>query len=71
MFYFSLFRSKLIPRFLTIWGLIGVPFWLVASFSVFFGSIAATSTVAMLLYLPIALNEMVMALWLIIKGFNE
>ncbi len=71
LFYFSLFRSKLIPRFLTIWGLIGVPFWLVWSFSIFFGSIAATSTVAMLLYIPIALNEMVMALWLIIKGFNE
>ena len=69
MFYYLLYQSKLIPRFLSVWGLIGVPLWLAVSLLIMFG-LDASSTISTLLYLPIGVNEMVLAVWLIVKGFN-
>ncbi len=71
MFYYLLYQSKLIPRFLSVWGLIGVPLWLAVSLLIMFGSLTESSVLATLLYLPIAVNEMVLAVWLIVKGFNS
>ena len=68
MFYYSLYQSKLIPRWLSGWGLIGVPLWLAACLLAVFGS---SSEIQPLLYLPIGVNEMVLAIWLIVKGFNS
>ena len=70
MFYFLLYQSKLVPRFLSVWGLIGAPLLLVASLIRVFGLVSLFSPIAALLALPIALNEMVLAVWLIVKGFN-
>jgi len=70
IFYYLLYKSKLIPRWLSIWGLIGVPFWFVVSLSIMFG-LDPSSPISTLLYLPIAVNEMVLAVWLIVKGFNS
>jgi len=70
IFYYLLYQSKLIPRFLSVWGLIGVPLWFAVSLLIMFGSLAESSRLAMFLYLPIGLNEMVLAVWLIVKGFN-
>ena len=64
------YKSKLIPRWLSVWGLIGVPFWFVVSLSIMFG-LDPSSPISTLLYLPIAVNEMVLAVWLIVKGFNS
>jgi len=69
MFYYLLYQSKLIPRWLSVWGLIGVPFWFVVSLMIMFG-LDPSSIISTLLYLPIAVNEMVLAVWLIVKGFN-
>ncbi len=69
IFYYLLYQSKLIPRWLSVWGLIGVPFWLAVSLLIMFG-LDPSSTISTLLYLPIAVNEMVLAVWLIVKGFN-
>ena len=71
IFYYLLYQSKLIPRFLSVWGLIGVPLWFAVSLLIMFGSLAESSRLAMFLYLPIGLNEMVLAIWLIVKGFNS
>ncbi|GAH52576.1 unnamed protein product, partial [marine sediment metagenome] len=68
MFYYLLYQSKLIPRFLSVWGLIGVPLWLAVSLLIMFGSI--TESLEIFFCLPIASNEMVLAVWLIVKGFN-
>jgi len=69
---YLLFRSKLVPRFISVWGLIGATLLLVSGFLVMFGlSLSPTSAISMLLSLPIALQEMVFAIWLIGKGFNS
>jgi hypothetical protein len=72
MFYYLLYQSKLIPRWLSIWGLIGVPFSLVAFGIAMFGLRAGASmpTSAIIFNLPIGLNEVVLGIWLIVKGFN-
>jgi hypothetical protein len=64
MIYYLFYQSKLIPRWLSVWGLIGTILYLAtglfAMFSVDFGILLA----------PLALQEMVLAVWLIVKGFN-
>lgn len=69
-FYYLLYQSKLVPRFLSLWGLIGIPGILAAGFLAIFG-FNPYSTISILLFLPYALNEMVLAIWLIVKGFNS
>jgi hypothetical protein len=68
---YSLYQSKLIPRFISVWGLIGAPLILAAGVLGIFGLISPFSTISIFLYLPIALQEMIFALWLIVKGFNS
>ena len=70
IFYFLLYQSKLIPRWISGWGLIAAILWLATTFLDLFGTISAWSTVQVVLALPIGLQEMVMAVWLIVKGFN-
>ena len=70
MFYYLLYQSNLIPRWISGWGLIGIVPFLAASLLVLFGYLDPMSLVRNLLYLPLALQEMVMAVWLIGKGFN-
>ena len=71
MFYSVLYQSKLIPRWLSVWGLIGVALHFVAAG--LFGMFGFTGQMSMtqdLAALPIFIQEMVMALWLIVKGFD-
>jgi hypothetical protein len=69
--YYSLFyRTRLVPRWLSLWGLAGITLVVASSMLVLFRQIASLSTAQMLLSLPIALQEMVLAIWLIVKGFN-
>jgi len=70
IFYYLLYQSKLIPRFLSVWGVIGAIFVLAAGVLGMFGSLTEDSVLGILLSLPIAVNEMVLAVWLIVKGFN-
>jgi hypothetical protein len=68
MYYYVFFQSKLIPRWLSGWGLIAIAMLLAMSLSIMFG--AQPSGTTLLLAAPIALQEMVLAVWLIAKGFN-
>jgi hypothetical protein len=65
MFYYLWFKSRLIPRWLSGWGLIGAAISLTAALINMFGPSAEY------LEFPLALNEMVLALWLIVKGFDS
>jgi len=60
-----LYRSRLIPRWLSGWGLIGA----VLSFATYLLQLYGIELD--ILFLPIALQEMVFAVWLIVKGFNS
>ncbi len=71
MFYTALFRSQLIPRWISGWGLAAVAIWLGVGVSGVFGLIDPTSTIGAVLSVPIGVQEMVMAVWLIAKGFNS
>jgi hypothetical protein len=71
MFYYLLYRSKLIPRWLSGWGLVAIIPYLAAGLSAMFGIIDPLSTVGIVANIPLALQEMVLAVWLIVKGFNS
>jgi hypothetical protein len=67
LLYSSLYRSRLVPRFISVWGLIAVVALLAWNLSEAFGmSISA----GMVFGLPIILNEIFLGIWLIAKGFN-
>jgi len=70
MYYYVFYQSKLIPRWLSGWGLIAAASSLAAALLVIFGQLAPFSTVFLILQFPIFLQEMVLAVWLIVKGFN-
>jgi len=70
MFYYVLYQSKLIPRWISGWGLIAAILWLAVGLLGMFRLITPMSTIQVVLSLPIGLQEMVMAVWLIVKGFN-
>ena len=70
MYYLVLYRARLIPRWLSGWGLVGVTLVIVSGVLVLFGLAAPLSTPQVILALPIAVQEMVLAVWLIAKGFN-
>ena len=68
MYYYIFYQTKLVPRWLSIWGFIGIALGIVNGLFDMFGGI--DEMISMLLDLPIFVNEMVLAVWLIVKGFN-
>ena len=65
-----LFRGRLVPRVISAWALLAVVPYLVDGGLVLFGQLTTTSTAHWLLVVPLAVNEMVLALWLLIRGFR-
>ena len=65
-FYYLFYKSKLIPNWLSVWGLIASVLLLAVNLL----EQANIISPMMILYLPIILNEVVLAIWLIVKGFN-
>ena len=72
MFYSVLYRSKLIPRFISAWGFLAAALLLTGSVLIMVDAFTGISALGLELIfaLPIAVNEMVLAVWLIVKGFN-
>jgi len=66
--YAILHKSRLIPRWLSVWGLAGGALHLLAGILHLFGIHPAALDIV--LTLPIALQEMVCAVWLIVSGFD-
>ena len=69
MYYYVFYRSRLVPQWLSGWGIAGVLLMLVACLSALFSRNPVTSYI--ILVLPIAVQEMVMAVWLIARGFRS
>jgi hypothetical protein len=66
IFYYLLYQSKLVPRWISVWGVIAAILLVLVNLLEVMGLIPGL----MVLYLPIILNEVVLAIWLMVKGFN-
>jgi len=64
---YALYQSKFVPRWLSGWGLVGALVYIPAELLAFFGF----NQSILVLAAPIALQEMALAIWLIVKGFNS
>jgi hypothetical protein len=71
MLYSLLYQSKLVPRWLSAYGLVGALLYWIAGLMVMFDLIIPLSTVHVILQAPLGIQEIVFALWLIVKGFNS
>jgi hypothetical protein len=71
MYSFIFYKSKMVPRFIPILGMTGATLVFICAFLVMFDVIDQVSLWGGLLALPVAANEMILAVWLIVKGFNE
>jgi hypothetical protein len=71
MLYYFFYRSNLIPRWISGWGFFAILLHLATGFLIMFHRMNPFSTINMVVNLPILLQEMVMAVWLIVKGFNR
>jgi len=70
MLYYVFYQSKLIPRWISVWGFIAILLSLSTCILILFHLQSPSSTANTVMHLPILLQEMVMAVWLIVKGFN-
>jgi hypothetical protein len=68
MYYYLFFQSQLIPRWLSGFGIVAIILMMVACVLALFSGNRITSYIP--LAAPIAVQEMVLAVWLIVKGFN-
>ncbi|MCP5036498.1 MAG: DUF4386 domain-containing protein [Rhodobacteraceae bacterium] len=68
--YPALFHYRLVPAILSIWGLIGGLMLLTSTLLIVFGLVEMGSTTDTILSLPIWINEMALALWLIFRGVD-
>lgn len=67
LFYILLFKTKLVPHFISVWGLIACFTLLAANVT---KSLGVNSPALDALMFPIFANEIFLAIWLIVKGFN-
>jgi hypothetical protein len=70
LYYIIFYRTKLVPRWLSGWGLVAGILSMLSCLLVMFGLMAPFSTEQVVLALPMLPQEMVLAVWLIVKGFN-
>ncbi len=63
-----LYQSRLVPRGLSLIGIVGAPILLAGYFAVMFGLIGTSQ--ASITAIPVALFEFSLGVWLIAKGFN-
>jgi len=70
MYSYIFYKSKLVPRFISILGMTGATLVFINALLVMFGVVQQVSVWG-ILALPVAANETILAVWLIVKGFDE
>lgn len=70
MFYVLLFQSRIVPRWISGWGLVAIVFYVVADFLAMYGVFETMSSEQVLMFMPLAIQEMVLAVWMITRGFR-
>jgi len=71
MMSYILYKSKLVPRFIYVLGLVGGPLIFASAVLVMFGVFQQISVWGVLLTIPVFAYQMTLAVWLIVKGFNS
>src|SRR5437764_1101839 len=67
---FLLYKSRLVPRGLSLIGIVGAPILLATYIAVMFGLIGQHAPSTALAALPVALFEFSLGVWLVVKGFK-
>ena len=70
IFYSLLYRSRIVPRWITLWGFAGIPLYAAAYVLAVYGAIGGNSSEQNLLQVPLGVQELVLAVWLIARGFR-
>ena len=65
-----MYRSGLVPRAIPLMGLFGAPLLITSTVTVLFGIIEPISPWTAIATLPIALWEISLGVWLVVKGFR-
>src|SRR5665647_2514861 len=71
MMSYFLYESKLVPRFISVLGLVGGSLILTCALLVMFGIFLQVSAWGAILAIPVFAYEISLAVWLIVKGFNS
>jgi hypothetical protein len=67
---FLLYKSRLVPRALSLIGIVGGPVLIAGYLAVIFGLVGQHTALPGLSAVPVALFEFSLGVWLIVKGFN-
>lgn len=70
LLFYILYKGKFIPVWLSLWGMVGNTLIILASFLLLFELIEVVSIEYGIITIPLVLQEVVFAIWLIVKGLN-
>ena len=70
MFYVLLYRSHIVPRWISAWGLVAIPFYVAAYLLPLYGVFDVDAPAQVFMYTPLAVQEMALAVWMIARGFR-
>lgn len=70
LFYYVLLSGKYIPKWLSIWGIIGNILIILASFLILFQSVDVISAAYIAMTVPLVIQEFILAIWMITKGLD-
>jgi MFS family permease len=71
LYYIAFYLTEIVPRWLTVWGLAGMALIVATALvTLFDGAPYAVEGAMQILAIPIALQELVLAFWLIAKGYK-
>lgn len=65
-----LYRWRLVPRWLSVWGVLGIAFAILGSVQFLAGSVDVVSVGYLALNGPLALHGVVLAVWLVVRGLD-
>jgi hypothetical protein len=70
LYYIIFYRTNLVPRWISVWGLVAAILAMLSTVLVLVGLIAPFGTEQVAIAIPMLPQELVLAAWLIAKGFN-
>ncbi|GAA0749768.1 DUF4386 domain-containing protein [Gaetbulibacter jejuensis] len=71
LLYILFFKTKLIPKWLSVWGILGTILSIAASVLLLFNIVDVISVEYLALNAPTGVFELVLGFWLVIKGFKK